>query len=57
MSRNKIILLLISDKFTPYSNEGNVHPLGYSRRMKYMMSTKELARLAVIKGAIDGSTR
>jgi transposase len=45
---------LISDKFTPYSNEGIVHPLGYSRRMKYMMNTKELARLTVIKGAIDG---
>jgi hypothetical protein len=24
-------------------------------RMKYMMRTKELARLAVIKGAIDGA--
>jgi transposase len=49
-------LSLISDKFTPYSNEGIVHPpsLEYDRRMKYMMNTKELARLTVIKGAIDG---
>jgi uncharacterized protein YaiE (UPF0345 family) len=46
-------LSLISDKFTPGSNEGKGHPLGYIRRMKYTMSTKELARLAVIKGAID----
>jgi hypothetical protein len=30
-------------------------PLGYSRRMEHMMSTKELARLTVIKGAIDGA--
>jgi transposase len=48
-------LSLISDKFTPNSNEGKDHPRGYRRRMKYTMSTKELARLAVIKGAIDGA--
>jgi hypothetical protein len=47
-------LSLISDKFTPYSNEGIVPLPGYSRRMKYMMNTKEPARLTVIKGAIDG---
>jgi hypothetical protein len=37
---------LISDKFTPWTNEGIVHPpsLEYDRRMKYMMNTKELAR-------------
>jgi transposase len=39
-------LSLISDKFTS---------LGYIRRMNYTMSTKELARLTVIKGAIDGA--
>ena len=47
-------LSLISDKITPYSNEGKDHPLGYSRRMKHTMKTKELARLGVIKGALDG---
>ena len=45
---------LISDKITPWTNEGKDHPFGYSRRMKYMMNTKEPARLTVIKGAIDG---
>jgi hypothetical protein len=28
--------------------------LEYDRRMKYMMNTKEPARLTVINGAIDG---
>jgi hypothetical protein len=36
---------IISDKFTP----------GLFRRMKYTMNTKELARLPVIKGAIEGA--
>jgi hypothetical protein len=40
------VLSLISDKFTPSDK---------NRRMKYMMSAKELARLTVIKGAIDGA--
>jgi uncharacterized protein YaiE (UPF0345 family) len=30
-------------------------PLGYMRRMKYTMSTKERVRLTVIKGTIDGA--
>jgi transposase len=47
-------LSLISDKFTPKVTRETFTPLGYSRRMKYTMSTKELARLTVIKGAIDG---
>jgi hypothetical protein len=38
----------------PIVTRESFSPLGYRRRMKYMMSTKELARLAVIKGAIDG---
>jgi hypothetical protein len=42
-------LWLTSDKFTPKTNEGKDHPLGYIRRMKYTMSTKELARLAIVK--------
>jgi hypothetical protein len=44
---------LISDKFTPIVTRESFTPLGYSRRMKYMMNTKELARLTVIKGAIE----
>jgi transposase len=39
-------LLLISENFTH---------LGYIRRMKYTMNKKELARLTVIKGAINGA--
>jgi hypothetical protein len=38
---------LTRESFTPPSLE-------YDRRMKYTMNTKELARLTVIKGAIDG---
>jgi hypothetical protein len=45
-------------KCPPKTNGGSCHApvtlLGYIRRMKYTMSAKELARLPVIKGAIDG---
>jgi uncharacterized membrane protein len=39
----------------PKLTREKITPLGYIRRMKYTMSTKELVRLAVIKGAIDGA--
>jgi transposase-like protein len=39
----------------PELTRENFTPLGYIRRMKYTMNTKELARLTVIKGAIDGA--
>jgi hypothetical protein len=51
---NRRVWSLISDKFTPSSNEGQDHPSDKHRRMKYIMNTKEPARLTIIKGAIDG---
>jgi hypothetical protein len=30
-------------------------PLGYTRRTRYTMSMKELARLSVVKSVIDGA--
>jgi uncharacterized protein YaiE (UPF0345 family) len=46
---------LINDKFTPIVTRKKITPFGYIRRMRYMMSTKEKARMTVIKGAINGA--